>query len=85
MSQAIPTTPEDAAHISAQMDEYEAISTRLRAETGGMNQQLPKTPETSPCGLSSASPYLSNPAYHVRGRLWSGIQEILALITVAEG
>ena len=41
MSQAIPTKPEEAAHISAQMDEYEAISTRLRAETEGMSQQHP--------------------------------------------
>ena len=41
MSQPIPTTPEEAAHISAQMDEYEAISTRLRDETEGMSQQHP--------------------------------------------
>ena len=41
MSQAIPITPEEAAHISTQMDEYEAISTRLRAETEGMSQQRP--------------------------------------------
>ncbi len=42
MSQPIPTTPEEAAHISAQMDEYEAISTRLRAETEGMSLQHPR-------------------------------------------
>ena len=39
MSQAIPTTPEEAARISAQMDEHEAISTRLQAETEGMSQR----------------------------------------------
>ena len=41
MAQAIPTTPEAAARISAQMDEYETISTRLRTETEGMSQQHP--------------------------------------------
>ena len=41
MSQPIPTRPEEAAHISAQIAEYEAISERLRAETGGMSQQHP--------------------------------------------
>ena len=38
MSQSVPTTPEEAARILAQMDEYEAISTRLRAETEGMSR-----------------------------------------------
>ena len=42
MSQPIPTTPEEAARISAQMAEYEAVSTRLRAETEGMSQQHPR-------------------------------------------
>ena len=41
MSQPIPTTPEEAARISAQIAEYEAISERLRAETEGMSQQNP--------------------------------------------
>ena len=41
MSQPIPTRSEEAAHIAAQMDAYEAISTRLRAETEGMSQQHP--------------------------------------------
>ena len=41
MSQPIPTTPEEAARISVQMAEYEAISARLRAETEGMSQQNP--------------------------------------------
>ncbi len=41
MSQPIPTSPEEAARISAQIAEYEAISTRLRAETEGMSQQHP--------------------------------------------
>ena len=41
MSQPIPTTPEEVARISAQIAEYEAISTRLRAETEGMSQQHP--------------------------------------------
>ena len=41
MSQPIPTTPEEAAHISAQMDQYEAISARVRPETEGMSQQHP--------------------------------------------
>ena len=35
------TTPEKAAHISAQIAEYEAISERLRSETEGMSQQNP--------------------------------------------
>ena len=39
--QPMPTTPEEAAYISAQMHEYEAISTRLRAETEDMSQQHP--------------------------------------------
>ena len=41
MSQPIPTTPEEAAHISAQMDEYVAISIRLQAKTKGMSQRHP--------------------------------------------
>ena len=41
MSQPIPTTPEEAARISAQITEYEAISERLRSETEGMSQQNP--------------------------------------------
>ena len=41
MSQPIPTTPEEAARISAQIAEYEAISERLRSETEGMSQQNP--------------------------------------------
>ena len=41
MSQPIPTTHEEAARISAQIAEYEAISDRLRAETEGMSQQNP--------------------------------------------
>ena len=41
MSQPISTTPEEAAYISAQMDEYETISTRRRDETDGMSQQHP--------------------------------------------
>ena len=41
MSQPIPTSPEEAARISAQIAEYEAISARLRAETEGMSQQHP--------------------------------------------
>ena len=41
MSQPIPTTPEEAARISAQIAEHEAISERLRAETEGMSQQNP--------------------------------------------
>ena len=41
MSQPIPTTPEEAARISVQIAEYEAISERLRSETEGMSQQNP--------------------------------------------
>ena len=41
MSQPIPTTPEEAARISAQIAEYEAVSERLRSETEGMSQQNP--------------------------------------------
>ncbi len=42
MSEPIPTTPAEAARISAQMADYEAVSTRLRAETEGMSQQNPR-------------------------------------------
>ena len=41
MSQPIPTTPEEAARISAQITKYEAISEHLRSETEGMSQQNP--------------------------------------------
>ena len=41
MSQPIPTTPEEAARISAQMHEYEAISDRLRAETADLAFEHP--------------------------------------------
>ena len=41
MAQLIPAAPEEAARISAQLAEYEAISERLRSETEGMSQQHP--------------------------------------------
>ena len=41
MSQRIPTTPEEAARISAQLREYEAISDRLHDETEGLVLQRP--------------------------------------------
>ena len=41
MSQPIPTTPEEAARISARLQEYEAISDRLEDETEGLVLQRP--------------------------------------------